>query len=197
MFFVATCSIPNSEKWHSIKNWLIEIGNLLNEFIEKQPWSLTTRPRIHVGWEKPAFPVGSSLLNFRGVSLIQLAGSFLHLLNLRCADPKPGEISPNQFCFYYNSHSAVLDPEKKSLNGLFSLLNIYVIPKSLSRLAIGQVRIYQMIWPKGFGYCIIFTKERENTFSPKKTGNLTGWLLVPQHFILLGGIKLPKSKKKN
>ena len=29
-------------------------------------------------------------------------------------------------------------PEKKSLNGLFSLLN-YVIPKSLSRLAIGQV----------------------------------------------------------
>ena len=37
------------------------------------------------------------------------------------------------------THLAVLDPEKKSLNGLFSLLNMES-PKVQGRLAIGQVR---------------------------------------------------------
>ena len=80
--------------------WLIEIRNFLDEFILKHR-SLTTCP-WKKSWLKRAFPFGSSLLNFRGVSLIQLAGSFLHPLKLRLWS-KPGGTSPDRFTKWLGS----------------------------------------------------------------------------------------------
>ena len=89
--------------WHSI--WLIEIRNFLDEFILKHR-SLTTCP-WKKSWLKRAFPFGSSLLNFRGVSLIQLAGSFLHPLNLWCADRNLEKLLRIGFAFT-NSPNALI-----------------------------------------------------------------------------------------